>query len=155
MKIWERCQNDGSIRHSYFVHHFKQPKFGIHPCGRYGIQCHKLRDSGGVLPTCALGNRKTDLGKGYGTSSSLWTSPFWQQSGKLEQCWLRQTVRTFVEIQDSWQRESSIPLKQKKMSLETMENIRKTLPVPPPVQGSTVWCWTSWQPPTSQEKQEW
>lgn len=35
-------------------------------CGSCGIQHHKLRDLGGVLPTCSLGNRHRDCDPGYG-----------------------------------------------------------------------------------------
>ena len=37
----------------------------MHLCGSSWIQCPKPSDLRGVLPTCVLGNKQTDLGPGY------------------------------------------------------------------------------------------
>lgn len=45
-------------------------------CGSCGIQHHMPRDLGGVLPTCALGNRQTDLSTGWDLQETVnWFQP--------------------------------------------------------------------------------
>lgn len=84
--------------------------FGIHPqkkClyGSCGIQHQMPRDLGGILSTCAFGNRQTDLVPGYGSWSGPWTGfrPSWSWSRKPVEHWLRQSPmdkRAFVGVQE-------------------------------------------------------